>query len=288
MVKSMCCIEIRRDEESPINTQFVERVNHSGRPFLQRFVVQFSEIFKTNCIDLNSTQISSVQSNLMTCAEEFISLENLINEYISIMNDFIAMAQDKEQLKFEAGGWRYKNPTLRLHKIFKDFLIQAIIIYRKILKNADIVFEEELSNSHKKLKKKLEDTFNSTDLCYTDVMDLTPWVVALYDLRGNAEHKELNLTNLVLVAKDLNNISIGFPKLEDEGQDLLSFTNEAIEKLFVFCEKFTVMLINKYVHKGMQLYERNTYVFDENAKYYIDLDSNGLQSLEECIIKNRN
>lgn len=260
-------IELRGDQST---REIVEIMDHNGMPFAKRLVVQFSEILKTNGINIDQTKQASITTILMDATNEFNHLEEILKSYIEAEEVYQQSIISGDGYKYEENAYRYKDISPTLNRMFKDFLIQAVIIYRKIMKIAELFYGKKISSDHKKLKKKLDEDFPCENIAYNSFSSLLPWIKELYDMRGLAEHGDIDISK-IRINKFTTNISVEFPKLTEKDVYLRNYMIEGIEKLLLFCEDFIASLLSRHIHQGLSLIKYDVPGTADKFRYVIDI-----------------
>ncbi len=150
-----------------------------------KYVLQFSEIIRSNCINLSNDQLDKFKQELFEASMDFITIEKALLKYKLLEATASENILERDDYKITSREIHYDDPTLELINCFKDFLIHMVIIVRRSISLAEIVFDEKFPDQGKLYKKLLAmmPTKAIRSLEYQKELQ-----IKLYEIRALFEH----------------------------------------------------------------------------------------------------
>lgn len=129
----------------------------TSNPIVNRIYFQFIEMLDTNTIELKNKSLENFDNLLFGLMEDFLKVEEYGENYLRIENEAVSKIK-KGEVKIEGNTIKYDNPTPKLKENFEHFLIRSVIVLRKLIKMANIIFETEFK-SGKSLNSYIKNKF---------------------------------------------------------------------------------------------------------------------------------
>ncbi|MDH4271834.1 MAG: hypothetical protein OEW18_07640 [Candidatus Aminicenantes bacterium] len=244
----------------------------TSNPIVNRLGLHFFDILDRNLKDLPEKRKEKIKQHLFECMKDLLKAEELKNAYITTENQAIQKIMSKNRLQFQTHAFSYEDPTEILKKYFEDFLIRCVIAVRKVVKIANIVFLKSIDGP-KELKEYLKTLFPPTSPEMKMIEEDSRWIKKLYDLRGKAEHEELNIERFEAIIPTEGRPVIKLPRLPSAGATLREYLEVTLDDCLTFCEDMTVIFLNTKCSEEVQIVLipeglRHKY---QDFKYILDL-----------------
>lgn len=244
----------------------------TSNPIVNRLSLQFFDILDRNLINLPEKRIDNIKKYLLECMKDLLKAEESKNAYITAENQAIQKVASKDGVQFQPHALSYEDPTEILKKHFEDFLIRCVIAVRKVVKIAGLIFLKSFDGP-KDLRKYLGTIFPASSPEIKMVEEDSKWIKELYDLRGKAEHDELQIERFeVAISADGKRI-IKIPRLPEGEPFLREYLEVTLDNCLTFCEDMTVICLNTKCSKEVQivLVPENLRHKYRDFKYIMDL-----------------
>lgn len=261
----------------------------TSNPIVNRLSLQFFDILDRNLLNLPEKRINNIKKYLFECMKDLLKAEESKNAYITVENQAIQKVTSKNGIQFQPQAFSYEDPTEILKKHFEDFLIRCVIAVRKVVKIAGIVFLKSFDGP-KDLRKYLETLFPASSPEMKMVEEDSKWIKKLYDLRGKAEHDELEIERFeVAISTDRKPI-INIPRFPGSKASLREYLDVTLDNCLTFCEDMTVIFLNTKCSEEVQiiLVPENLRHKYRDFKYVLDLKKEFKKQLFKDIKKTEN
>lgn len=261
----------------------------TSNPIVNRIGLQFSDILDRNLIILSEKRIENVKKYLFECMKDLLKAEESKNAYLAVENESIQKVMSKNGVQFQPHAYSYEDPTEILKEHFEDFLIRCVIAIRKVVKIAGIIFLKPLDGP-KGLKKYLKTVFSSSSPEIKMIEEDSEWIKGLYDLRGKAEHDELEIEGFEVTISNDRKPIIKIPRLSRSGVAIREYLEVTLDNCLTFCEDMTVIFLNTKCPEDVQIVRvpeklRQQY---RDFKYVLDLKREIKEKLFKDINKTEN
>jgi|GEM_PF-2983821 len=254
----------------------------TSNPIVNRLSLQFFDILDRNLIDLPAKRIEKIKEYLLECMKDLLKAEELKNAYLTAETQAIQKIASKDGVRFQPHAVSYDDPTEVLKKYFEDFLIRCVIAVRKVAKIAGAVFLKSFA-SLKELKKYLKTLVPPGSPEIEMIEEDSVWIKELYDLRGKAEHENLEIERFEVIIPDGGKPEIRLPRIADTGIAIRDYLEVTLDNCLTFCEDMMVLFLNTRCNKEVRIVLlpediRHKY---QDFKYILDLR----QEIKEQLFK---
>ena len=244
----------------------------TSNPIVNRIYFQFRKILDANTIELKNDSLKDFNDLLFSLMEDFLKAEEYGENYLRIENETISKIK-KGEVKIEGNIIKYDNPTPKLKENFEHFLIRSIMILRKLIKIANIIFETGFKGG-KELNSYIKKKFGEDNNLVKYVNSNSKWIKELYDDRNKVEHEELDMSDFdIEVCKDgfFNPI---LPVFISKNIPIRIYLTKKFTLLFNYSETMIAFLLNQKIKSPLRIVstkkeERKKY---NNFKYKLDID----------------
>ena len=241
-------------------------------PVVGRIYFQFIEMLDTNTIELKNKSLENFENLLFDLMEDFLKVEKYIENYLRIENEAV-LKINKGKVKIKGNSIKYDNPTPKLKENFEHFLIRSVMILRKLIKIANIIFETEFTGG-KELNSYIKKKFSEDNNLVKYVNSNSKWIKELYDDRGKVEHEELDVADFDIEVYKDGSINPILPVFISKNIPICIYLTKKFTLLFNYIETMIAFLLNQKVKFPLRIVyikkeEREKY---NNFKYKLDID----------------
>ena len=244
---------------------------------VNRIYFQFRKILDTNTIELKNESLKDFNNLLFSLMEDFLKAEEYGENYLRIENEAVSKIK-KSEVKIEGNAIEYDNPTPKLIENFEHFLIRSIMVLRKFIKIASIIFETEFK-SGKSLNSYIKNRFGEDNNIVKYVNSNSKWIKELYDDRGKVEHEEVDVSEFdIEVCKD-GSFNPILPVFISKNIPIRIYLTKKFTLLFNYIETMIALLLNQKVKSPLRIVsikkeERKNY---NDFKYKLDIDASKIK-----------
>jgi hypothetical protein len=167
-------------------------------------------------LTLSQEDLEKIKKLLFKLMKKMLKKEEAKISYLQQENLAIQKITSKNGINFQQNAISYDDPTEDLKKKFEDSLVNSVISIRKIIKIADIIFNENFEDGLGLLSKYLGRLFNKESPDIKMIKEDTPWVKELFELRRLVEHDELELKPFNISLQSDGNVHISIPRIPNE------------------------------------------------------------------------
>lgn len=235
-------------------------------------------MLNTNTIELKNGSLENFDNLHFNLMNDFLKLEEYVENYLRIENKAVLEIK-KGKVKIEGNTIKYDNPTPKLKENFEHFLIRSVMILRKLIKIASIIFETEFTGG-KELNSYIKKEFSEDDNLVKYVNSNSQWIKELYDDRGKVEHEELDITDLDIKVYEDGSFNPILPIFISKNIPISIYLTKKYTLLFNYTETMIAFLLNQKVKFPLRIVyikeeERKKY---NNFKYMLNIDMNKIKS----------
>lgn len=261
----------------------------TSNPIVNRISLQFFDILDRNLINLPEKRIEKVKKYLFECMKDLLKAEESKNAYLTEEERAIQKVISQKGIQLQPHAFSYEDPTEKLKKYLEDFLIRCVIAIRKVTKIAGIVFLKQFDGP-KALKKYLTTLFPDSSPEKKMIEEDSVWIKELYDLRGKAEHDELEIERFEVAISNDGRPLIKIPRLPRGGVAIREYVEVTLENCLTFCEDMTAILLNTKSSEEVEIVQipKNLRHKYQDFKYILDLKREIKDKLFEDIKKGEN
>jgi hypothetical protein len=241
-------------------------------PIVNRIYFQFRKILDTNTIELKNESLKDFNNLLFNLMKDFLKVEEYIENYLRIENEAVLKIK-KGKVKIEGNSIKYDNPTPKLKENFEHFLIRSVMVLRKLIKMANIIFETEFKGG-KDLNNYIKKKFGEDDNLVKYVNSNSKWIKELYDDRGKVEHEELDMSDFDIEVCKNGSFNPILPVFISKNIAIHIYLTNKFTLLFNYIETMIAFLLNQKVKFPLRIVsikkeERKKY---NNFKYKLNID----------------
>ena len=238
-------------QEMDDEKMYVLEYEHDGTPFPSIFVTQFTDIFHGNKIDLDGKKILLIQECLFEISHMMADLEKIYFEYISLINMFENDKGIGKVVRYEAGGYRFKSPDKRFRKLFKDYMLQIVSVYRESTKLLESYTGNKYDCNNKVIKKVMDEKLVGS-VAYDRLLKRLGFIKEIYDLRGILEHSEPQISKF-RISTVSNSLTFDYPKVKVKSKEYLlhDYMKQNLTEMILFVQDFAAAVIVKHKRPGI-------------------------------------
>lgn len=241
-------------------------------PIVNRIYFQFIEMLDTNTIELKNKSLENFDNLLFNLMNDFLKVEEYVENYLRIENEAVLKIK-KGKIKIEGNSIKYDNPTPKLKENFEHFLIRSVMVLRKLIKMANIIFETEFKGG-KELNSYIKKKFGEDNNLVKYVNSNSKWVKELYDDRGKVEHEELDMSDFDIEVCKNGSYNPILPFFISKNTPIRFYLTNQFTILFNYIETMIAFLLNQKVKFPLRIVyikkeERKKY---NDFKYKLDID----------------
>jgi len=252
----------------------ITKISNKGisDPAVGRIYFQFIEMLKTNTIELENRPLENFENILFNLMQDFLKLEKCVENYLRIEKEAVLKIKNGK-VKIEGNSIKYDNPTPKLKENFEHFLIRSVMILRKLIKMANIIFETEFKGG-KEFNNYIKEKFGKDDNLVKYVNSNSKWIKELYDDRGNVEHEELDISDFDIEVCENGSIDPILPMFISKNIPTRIYLTKKFTLLFNYIETMIAFLLNKKVKSPLKIVyiKKEERVKYNNFKYKLGID----------------
>ena len=249
----------------------------TSNPIVNRIYFQFSKILNTNTIELKNESLKNFNDLLYSLMEDFLKIEEYGEKYLRIENEAVSKIK-KGEVEIDGSTITYDDPTPKLEENYEHFLIRSVMVLRKLIKIASIIFETEFK-SGKKLNSYIKNKFRKDSNIIKWIDSNSEWIKELYDDRGNVEHEELDMTHFDIEVSKNGSFNPILPIIIGRKIPINIYLTNKFNLLFNYIETMIALLLNQKVKSPLRIVsikkeERKNY---NDFKYKLDIDASKIK-----------
>ena len=239
---------------------------------VNRLMAQFAEILDTNIIHISKEKREEIKKVLFDCGTDLLKVEKHLKQYSKVINKAIYKIKSGIGFKIQDIAIQYDYPSIELEGLFEEFLIRCVITIRRVRKIAEIILDENLKD-HKTFNKRLDELFADDNDYIKMLTEDRVWIKELIDIRGMAEHEELEITNFSVTVGGDEKLNIYVPTLKEKKCVVVKYMEVTLYNVFSYCEDFTAMLLSRYCNEMCRIVQlpENLWPQHNGFKYILDL-----------------
>ncbi len=218
-------------------------LNHgTGSRFLNRLLLQFSEILGSGLVDISHDVRNKVQALLYELAKDLAKAEESFDAYQKLAETAQTSIANGEDVSVQGNAISFNDPTEQLVNLFRDVVIYAAIAHRKLPKIASEILGLELKGGkalHNELVRTLEKDGQDVEWLRKD----NEWLGRFYEIRGDIEHEQVSIILAKVDIKNGTSPVLTLPKLGWNSQPLDDYMLTILESLLRHSEDVVVALL---------------------------------------------
>lgn len=215
----------------------------SDDPIVARILLQFDDILESNTVDVPEESVARVRKYLFKCMLDLLDVREAVAAYIGHEDSAIADAAASLGSSRGDDTYRFDDPTESLAAFFTKFLIRAVMVERDVKHIGNSVLGTSCKYV-KDLRTEVAKLVPEDDPRSARMQADKEWLDRLYDLRGKAEHEELDMLRFdVAFAEGLEPV-VHTPSFSDDGLAIRDYITRTFSRLFLFAEDTIAILLD--------------------------------------------
>lgn len=226
---------------------------------MHRIMMQFNDIIQSFFYNLNKEDKELLTSKLDDLSLEIKHLFDYLEEYKEEVNTSVIKIEVEVNESKKSTNWiQFTNPTIKLNKIFKNFMMNSVITTRKLVKLLSIIYNVNEKNiAWKKFASFFESTFWKDSQEHVHAINIAETLNEIYEIRAMIEHDKPNLHKLELSGSEiiLPSFSIKTKDVIMNNKEIWEYMIECFEHLFLISENMIAVALNHTAPEKVLLYE---------------------------------